>query len=319
LTKQQETTPLNSRPDYSNLYYWASHPAKKDPADSVSKALKGEVCDTVADVFFIHPTTYTKDSTDGINADIHNEKINSKTDGSTILYQASVFNQHARIFAPRYRQAHLSCFSAMNDPKVKAAFDTAYADIKNAFLYYLSHENHGRPIIIASHSQGTLHAARLIKELIESTSLRNQLVVAYLPGLAIPEDYFESLPACNSESATGCFVSWRTYRSGYLPEFIKREPFKAVVVNPITWTRDSLLAPKEKNEGALLYKYNTVFSHTNDAKVADNVLWVHKPRFPGSFLYRIRNYHIGDINLFYLNIRRNVETRLKGYLKETTR
>jgi hypothetical protein len=44
---------------------------------------------------------------------------------------------------------------------------------------------------------------------------------------------------------------------------------------------------------------------------------VQKPRFPGSFLYRIRNYHIGDINLFYLNIRHNVETRLKGYLKET--
>lgn len=316
-TREYHVNRNNKNPDYSDFYYWASHPAKKDPADSVSLALRNEVRDTVADVFFIHPTTYTGDTSDGINADLHNASLNAKTDFSPILYQASVFNQHARIFAPRYRQAHLSCFSAMNDPRTKAAFDEAYEDVKNAFLHYLKYENNGRPFIIASHSQGTIHAARLLKEQVENTALRQQLVAAYLVGMPIPEHYFESLPPCRSETSTGCFVSWRTFRIGYLPRYIQEEEFKAVVVNPISWTTDSMLAAKENNRGAILYKFNTIFPHTNDAKVAGNVLWVHKPRFPWSFLYRIRNYHIGDYNLFYLNIRQNVDTRLKIHFNKT--
>lgn len=315
-TKLYEVSRTNTLPDYNDLYYWASHPAKKDPADSVSAALRNEARDTVADVFFIHPTTYTGDLTDSLCADIHNAKLNAKTDYSTILYQASVFNQHARIFAPRYRQAHLSCFSISDTARARQAFDTAYDDVKNAFLHYLNHENKGRPFIIASHSQGTVHAGRLLKELVENTTYQQQLVTAYLIGMPVPDKYFKSISPCKDETSTGCFVSWRTYRSGFLPEYIEREPFKAVVLNPLTWTTDSDLAPKEKNLGAVLYKFNTVFPHTNDAKVEGNVLWAHKPRFPWSFLYRTRNYHVGDINLFYLNIRENVETRVKEYLNQ---
>ena len=46
----------------------------------------------------------------GWNADIDNEELNEKTDNSTILYQASVFNKYCRVFAPRYRQANLQAF-----------------------------------------------------------------------------------------------------------------------------------------------------------------------------------------------------------------
>jgi len=307
----------NLSPDYSDLYYWASHPLKNDPADSISLVFKDEKRDTVADVFFIYPTSYTGDTTDGLNADIHNAKLNAKTDYSSILYQASVFNQHARIFAPRYRQANLLCFSIHDTLRAKAAFDTAYEDVKNAFLHYLNNENRGRPFIIASHSQGTIHAGRLLKEFIENKELSKQLVVAYLLGMPVPEYYFKTFKACQNASSTGCFVSWRTYRSGYIPKYIQKEDFKAIVVNPLTWTTTSEIAPKEKNQGAILYKFNIAYPHTNDARVFGNVLWAHRPKFPWSFLHRTRNYHVGDINLFYLNIRQNIETRLTEYFKGT--
>ncbi len=51
---------------------------------------------------------------DGWNADIDDEKINSKTDKASILYQASVFNKYCRVFAPRYRQANLEAFYTKN-------------------------------------------------------------------------------------------------------------------------------------------------------------------------------------------------------------
>src|SRR5215217_3672153 len=139
-------------PKYNHLDYWAAHPWKKDPSDSIPSDLINKELDSLVDVFFIYPTTYIEKKA-GWNADINDAYLNAKTDYSTILYQASVFNQHCRVFAPRYRQAHLSAFF-INDSTAQAAFDTAYADIKTAFRFYLEHDHHNRPLIIAGHSQG---------------------------------------------------------------------------------------------------------------------------------------------------------------------
>jgi len=52
------------------------------------------------------------------------------------------------------------------------AFDLAYEDIKTAFEFYLKNHSHGRPIIIASHCQGTLYPGRLLKEFFENKMLQ---------------------------------------------------------------------------------------------------------------------------------------------------
>ena len=187
----------SGKPDYSNLNYWAAHPYKYDPSDNVPSAFERELRDSLADVFFIYPTTYTdKKMPMGWNADIDNKEINKKTDRSTILYQASVFNKYCRVFAPRYRQANLQAFYTEDKQKGEAAFDTAYADVRAAFIYYLKNYNHGRPIIIASHSQGTWHAGRLLKEFFEGKPLQKQLVCAYIIGLPVFTNYFTQLKPC---------------------------------------------------------------------------------------------------------------------------
>ena len=203
----------NDFPDFSDLDYWAASPFKEDPSDEVPKDLENSVKDSLADVFFIYPTSYTDlKMPDGWNADIDDSKINSKTDKESILYQASVFNKYCRVFAPRYRQANLEAFYTKNKNAANAALDTAYQDVKNAFEYYLEHYNNGRPIIIASHSQGTWHAGRLLKEFFEGKPLEKQLVCAYIIGLPVFTDYFSELKPCEDSTATGCFVSWRTFR-----------------------------------------------------------------------------------------------------------
>lgn len=101
-----------NEPDYNNLDYWAAHPRKKDPSDNVPEDLKKRLKDSIANVFFIHPTTYTGNILPmGWNADINNVDVNWKTDNSTILYQPSVFNKYCRVFAPRYRQLTCRLFS----------------------------------------------------------------------------------------------------------------------------------------------------------------------------------------------------------------
>ncbi len=309
-------TSADNKPDYSNLNYWAAHPWKKDPSDSVPKPLRrGFIKDSLVDVFFIHPTTLTDKNDSSWNANINDAALNAKTDYSSILYQASVFNEQCRVFAPRYRQAHYRAFFV--DEKTAAPyFDLAYEDVKNAFEFYLQYYNGGRPIIVASHSQGTKHAARLLKEFFDSTVLQNKLVCAYIIGLPVPENYFTNIPACNNAKSTGCIISWRTFKSGYTePNFVAKEKFKAIVVNPLSWTRDTLLVPAKNNKGGVLLKFNKVVPHVVDAQIHNNVLWSSKPNVFGKIFFTKKNFHVGDINLFYVNIRENVRERIGVYWK----
>lgn len=303
-------------PDYSNLNYWAAHPAKKDPSDNVPKDLRGEMMDSGADVFFIYPTTYTDSKMPmGWNADINDEKLNRKTDNSTILYQASVFNKYCRVYAPRYRQANLAAFYSAGD-SAKISLDLAYQDVKSAFEYYLKNLNKGRPIIVASHSQGTLHAARLLKEFFEGKPLQHQLVCAYIVGLPVFTDYFSTLNPCEDSTSTGCFIGWRTFEDGYDAPFVLKEKRKAFVINPLTWTMDSTLAPAKLNKGGILKNFDELIPGLVHAKIHGNVLWVNKPQFFGSIFLTMKNYHIADYNLFYENIRENVGTRIRSFLKK---
>jgi hypothetical protein len=304
-------------PDYSRLEYWAAHPWKWDPSDSVPGPIRAiSSIDSSVDVFFLHPTTFGSKtgSTDGWNADINDPGVNAKTDYTTILYQASAFNE-CRVFAPRYRQANLMAYYTSDTERARQSFDTAYADIKTAFQYYLDHYNQGRPIIIASHSQGSTHAKRLLKEFFEEGALKRQLVTAYIIGMAIPKNYFADLKPCSDSLETGCFVGWRTFREGYTPAFVQKENGDSYIVNPLTWTINEGYAPKNLNIGAVLTGFNSIFPELTDAQIHGDILWTNKPHFPGSFFFRTKNYHIGDINLYYLNIRENLRCRIKAFKK----
>lgn len=301
-------------PDYTNLEHWAAHPYKKDPSDSLPLQLQKEYFpDSTVDVFFVHPTTFTDGDDPRINADINEPWLNVRTDYTTILFQASVFNE-LRVFAPRYRQAHVRAYFMQDTVAARAAFDKAYADVKAAFQYYLDHFNGGRPIIIAGHSQGSTHSIRLLKEFFDGTTLGNRLVVAYIPGMNIPQNIFTSLQPCTDSLQTGCFCGWRTYKKGYEP--LVAVPYReSYVTNPLTWTTDETYAPALLNQGGVLRDFDKIHIHVTDAQVHNNFLWVKKPKFRGSLLYRSKNYHIGDINLFYLNIRSNIQTRIRLFWK----
>jgi hypothetical protein len=302
-------------PNYELLYYWAAHPAKKDPSDSIPLPLINEAHTQNADVFFLHPTTFTQKNTTGDNADINDLDINRKTDYSTILYQASVFNASCNIYAPRYRQAHLSMYFNTDTAQTNAAFELAYTDIKKAFEYYIEKYNAGHPIIIAAHSQGTTHARRLLKEFFENKPLKNQLVCAYLVGIPVEKTLYTGIAACNDSTASGCVVSWRTVRNGYSNKSYSTTDTSLIVTNPITWTTEENTIAPEAHSGAILYNFNKIVKHPHQTTLKGNAIFISKPKFKGGAFYFKRNYHIGDFNLFYMDIRQDVARRIKYFQK----
>lgn len=323
-----DSTRLPPPPDYSQSENWAALPEKTDMADRIPDGAPASIRDgqtaAKADVFFIHPTTYTYEPAEGgypWNGSLSDGELNRRTDESTILNQASAFNDAGRVFAPRYRQAHYYSFLTKNDADKKQALDIAYSDVKAAFEYYLAHHQDGtgqpRPIIIAAHSQGTMHAVRLLKEFFDGKPLREQLVVAYLIGIAVQPNTFETIRPGESATETGCFVSWNTFADGYVPDYYKNGLNTAVCTNPLTWTITETYAPYEDNKGGVGLKFRFV-PRLVDARNHEGLLWVKRPNVAGAALLRQKIWHRADINFYWMNLRENAAQRVRAFLNKKT-
>ena len=312
LPTAEDDFPVPPVPDYATAAAWAALPARDDAADRTpNDTLLDRQATAPADVFFVHPTIYrdTRRGNRYWNADVADERLNAAVDESTILNQASIFNAAGKVYAPRYRQAHLRVFYDEGAPVKQQALDTAYTDVLAAFDHFVATYNQGRPIILAAHSQGTLHAERLVQDRFVGTPLADRLVAAYLVGMPIRRDAFDGIPVCETPTQTGCFVSWRTYRDDYVPTPARNDPAIAVV-NPLTWTTDEIPAPATLNRGAVLYKYaGGLHPELVGAQVRGAFLYTNKPRFFGSFLFRTKNYHVADYNFFWLNVREDAVRR----------
>lgn len=308
-------------PDYSQLSSWASHPDLQDPADLTPSDTLKPATNAAIDVFFIYPTIFVKKPKDVYqwNANIQNEKLNKRIDETTIKLQASAFNGAGNIYAPRYRQAHVAAFYTPFKEDRDSSLTLAYQDVKSSFLYYLEHWNNGRPFIIASHSQGTVHAERLVKELIDGKELQKQLVAAYLVGMPLSADSFQSVPPCTDENQTGCIISWCSYAYGYIPTreaYTDSEKRKNLIAtNPLSWQTDTTYVTAAMNIGGTLFKLDKTYPGMCDAQNHEGLLWIRNLDFPGSFFVRkMQNYHVADYNLFYMNVRENARKRAATFL-----
>ncbi len=302
-----------SAPDYSQTKYWAALPDKKDSADAVpyKSNLKDKQANAKADVFFIYPTIYLTGR--HWNADVDNKKLNRKIGKSTIRHQATVFNGSCKIYSPLYRQAVLYSYAVLKGSG-KKALDFAYEDVKKAFEYYLKNYNNGRPIIIASHSQGTMHAQRLLHDFFDNDPvLRKKLVAAYVIGGDIKTKEYKNIPPSDSAAETGCLITWNARCFGAKTDKYFGDSLECV--NPLTWKHDLAYAPVSLNKGSVPYGFSEIDMGIADAQVSPNgLLWVNKKNkkgFPGK-----KRFHVIDYNLFWMNLRENANLRVETYIQK---
>jgi len=322
-------------PDYSLAASWGALPDRADAADVVPNA---EVQDRQAtaevDVFFVHPTTFF--GTAGWNQSLDDTSTNQLTDTFVLRGQASVFNGCCRIYAPRYRQATIYSFMD-GSGSGKAALQLAYEDVERAFDYFIEHYNQGRPFILASHSQGSVHVRTLLERRITGTALRERLVAAYPIGFGINREEMAKavpdVPVCESAEQIGCVVTWNAVGPKAQPW---GDPRKNICVNPLTWRADGAAAEASLNLGGVAYPGTfegtladvkgvpedfiaakpVLETAVADAQCVDGMLLVkeiHSKNYAARPMGK-DNYHIYDYNLFHMNMRKNVEQRVAAYL-----
>ncbi len=325
-------------PDYADNDYWAALPNKQDPADLIPAGIADADIQGQApvDVFFIHPTGLLSGGawTSPLNPDSATEE---NTQWS-MAYQASAFNGCCNVYAPRYREASIFSYTATTLDERDRILDFAYHDVAAAFDYFIQHYSADKPFIIASHSQGTHHALRLLKERIDKTPLRERLVVAYVTGstiIGVSEDWLAGLvdiKACQSATQLACINHWDTAAED--GAVIPRTG-DTLCTNPLTWETNSARGPADLHSGAL--PITSAFNNNRDpanppanvtftalAEPLPNLTWAEcrdgtlRVAVQSSEVFaKLRpeqSYHILDYPLFYMNVRENAKLRVKTFL-----
>lgn len=300
---------LPRAPDYSSSKSWAVFPGK---FPKVITDFETHQIEHKADVFYIYPTLLTDKKTTDWNADIWSSSFRHSVFQIAIKYQASAWANLGNLYVPFYRQAHYRIFVEPYIHHGAKAWKIAYDDVKNAFEYYLKHHNKGKPIVIAGHSQGSMHAKRLIHDFFDQKPLQDQLVVAYLIGARVSPDEFKSIAPINKAEGVGGFVSWNSYKMNKLPKNYEKWYKGGVTTNPISW--DSNTSSKLANHKGVLNSDLKVYPKSLEVKVTDGILWTSLPKIPGRFLLSfIKNYHFADINLFWKDIQENTAVRVAAW------
>lgn len=220
------------------------------------------------DVFFVHPTSY--DGGRDWNAPFDQPKAERDLARVMLPNYAAPFARVGRIFAPHYRQASLYTFLTLRDD-ARDARRFAYDDVRDAFRYYLKHDNGGRPLVLVGVEQGGVLADRLLTdEIVPDPALRQRLAGVYLIETVVPADAFgpdAPVPACAARNEAGCVVAWASLtdgdfqraqelanrslvwnREGELTTIDGRTP---LCVNPLLGARNEIRAPAKLNLGAV--------------------------------------------------------------------
>ncbi len=309
-------------PDYANSSNWLSLPSSKTAEKKV-------------DVFFLYPTAYQQSSSsDPIVCAVNNPQMRSGAEAA-FSRTATAFSPLADIYAPYYRQAAIQVLTMPLDQQQEIVGGEPTSDALSAFDYYIKNLNQGRPFILAGHSQGSNIMINLMADYMgKNPDVYKRMIASYVPGYSITPQYLEQnkeLKFATGADDTQVIVSYNTVA----PTTTMPDPVVlpgAMVINPITWTRDETVATAAQNLGSITLKsngYPVLDAQGQPKKVlsyADAQIDTAKGELicstvdqatlaPGNSMVEAGIYHSFDYPFYYFDLRANAENRIDRYLK----
>ncbi len=323
--------PASDAPDYTRADTWL---ARSDlPSDAARWTPEGyaPAATPGAAVFYLLPTSVFDRAR--WNSGMTDPDVIARME-LFLRGQATVFNGIAAIWAPKYRQATFGAFLT-DKPEATKAIDAAYADVLAAFDAFVAAQPQDRPLILAGHSQGSLHLLRLLKERVAGTPLQKRIVAVYAAGwpISVTADLPAlGLPACNAPDQTGCLLAWQSfarpadYRSirtrfdaGTGLAGTPRRGTAILCVNPLAGMVTADAVPASANLGSLVptadFKGGTLIAKGIGAQcLASGILDIGET--PGGYTAYVlpgNNFHVYDYPLFWANVRADAERRLGAF------
>jgi hypothetical protein len=217
--------------DYGDAKSWLCRPGGHDACDvdltTTVIAANGKLTrepwaadpNAPIDCFYVYPTVSTDPTP---NSDMNPDPAEL----NVVRQQFARFGSKCRPYAPMYRQITLAGLRRLFAPGSNLSLEHGiqYDDVRDAWKYYLEHDNKGRGFVLVGHSQGSFILAELIRQEIDGKPVQSRMVSAILIGttLAVPRNKdvggaFQHVPTCTSGSQTGCVITYASFRSTVPP------------------------------------------------------------------------------------------------------
>jgi hypothetical protein len=323
--------PMRQGASYANRDLWIARPdIPNNPALWTPPGVQ-RTATPRASVFFIHPTSFLESS--AWNAPVDDRESQWRA-ALFVRSQASAFNSIGEIWAPKYRQAAFGAFLTTEE-NARRALDFAYRDVLAAYEEFLRQAPRDRPIVLAAHSQGSLHLMRLLAERIAGSPEARRIVAAYVVGwpISVTVDLPTlGLPACERAGQAGCILSWQSFGEPADPKMVtdvydesrgrggeSRAGTRMLCVNPLTGNAGDA-ASRTANRGTLVPNADFTEADFRPGAVPARcdvrgflLIGEDAPELGGYVLHG-NSYHVYDYALFWANIRADAEARLATYL-----
>lgn len=274
------------------------------------------------DLFLICPTVFSG------SADNHNMSLDDVNTRSSFVgalnMEKGIYEYDCRMFAPFYRQGGLEIYELSSDDR-EEYLQTAYRDIKDAFLYYMENYNDNRPYILAGFSQGADMSIRLMKDLFADERYSKNLIATYAIGWSLTSEEvneFPQLKPAQGETDTGVIITFNSEAEDVNTSVIVED--KTLGINPLNWRTDSEVADKSLNLGACFTNYsgeivreekNLTGAYLDPDRGTLKVTDIEKEDYPSSLsIFTDGIYHIYDYQFFYRNLQKNVSDRVDAFL-----
>ena len=318
--------PAATGPDYADPANWLVRPGMaEDPSAWLPEGVAPST--GKAAVFYIHPTTYLE--RDRWNATL---LPGGQTEQRTRLFarsQASAFTGAGQVWAPRYRQAAYGAF-LLTSRDATQALDLAYSDVLTAFDRFIADIPAGQPILLAGHSQGSLHLLRLLAD--RRSAIAGRLVAAYVVGWpvsAVADLPDTGLAACAAPDSIGCVMSWQSFGEPANPSLIldpwEKSPGRSgphrraniICTDPVSGAAGGSSPPAD-NPGTLVPSEDLATATLEPGRVGGRcnkgILLVNGDIPPlGPFVLPGNNYHVYDYALFWGAVRRDAQRRMAAW------
>jgi hypothetical protein len=315
---------------YADAELWIARPDIRNNPAAWSPAGVERSVEPEALLFFVHPTSYLERSS--WNAPIDHEDSQNRA-RLFVRSQASAFNHVAQVWAPKYRQATFGAFLTSREDARKA-LDFAYRDVLTAYEAFLEQAPADRPIILAAHSQGSLHLLRLLEQRIAGSPELGRIAAAYVVGWPVSTTAdlpSLGLPGCETADQPACILAWQSfgepadprmvtdvYDASQGPTGVSRAGSPMLCVNPLTGGRGNE-ASRDDNLGTLYP--NGDFSDAElrpgavpaRCDVRGLLLIGENPPDLGPYVLFGNNYHVYDYALFWGNVRADAARRLAAF------
>jgi hypothetical protein len=227
---QDSAAAIPERNSYGDSATWLCRPGKHDACDvdltTTIVAADGRLTretwtadqNAPIDCFYVYPTVSTDPTP---NSDM----IADAAETNVIHQQFARFASTCRPYAPLYRQVTLAGLRRqMAGGRAVLDRGLGYDDVRDAWNYYLEHDNNGRGFVLIGHSQGSYILAELIRQEIDGKRVQARLVSALLLGttVAVPRGKdvggaFQHVPLCHTSSQTGCVIVFASFRATVPP------------------------------------------------------------------------------------------------------